>query len=139
MLILARRQFLSLQLDGIDELIEMFENMEEAALNALDKAAEEGCKPVLVSAKNYVKVQSGDLKNSLSIMKLKTRNKKKRFYKVYSRGVRQGGVTYGFAQETGTEKMSSNPFLRPAFDNNKQKIANIMVEELGKAIIEGGS
>lgn len=129
---MARRTLL--EIEGISELMNCFENSTEDSKQALDKAGDKSSDLILSKSKNYVVVKSGNLKKSLDKAKIKSKKNTSSFYKVYSKGKRQGGVRYGFAVELGTKKNKPQPFLRPAVDNSKTEIDSIYSNEINNML-----
>lgn len=117
--------------EGADELAKMFEDMGDVAQDILEQASKEAAEIVLASAKQKVPVDTGKLRDSLDIKLEKTRRESKKIWQVYSKGVSKGGVRYGFAVEGGTYKMKAQPFLRPALDENKERIKDKIGEVIG--------
>jgi HK97 gp10 family phage protein len=124
----------NLSIIGATEVIEMMKNMADEAEKIVDEAARKAATIVKEDAKSKVKVVSGKLRDSIDIKPEKSKKKTKKTYRVYSKGVRQGGVRYAFAVEAGTSKMEAKPFLRPALDENKRNIINTVNETIGKGI-----
>ena len=131
---MARARNWSIYVDGVEDLARMFRSMGDAAESILDEAAKKAAEIVLTDAKNKVPVNTGKLKASLDIKPEKRRRPTKAAYQVYSKGVSKGGVRYAFAVEGGTSKMPARPFLRPALDENKDKIKDTISDELIRGI-----
>ncbi len=133
---MARARRLRTYIEGIEECAEMLRDMEDLAVEILDEAAHEGSKIVLESAKQKCGVfrKTGALQNSLDIKAEKSKLNTKRYWRLYSKGVSQGGVRYAFAVEGGTKKMEARPFMRQAIDENKEavkkKVAEVIVKKL---------
>lgn len=118
--------------EGAEELLKLFEELPDEARDILSDATKEGAKIVLQKAKIKAPVRSGGLKKSLDITELKIRKQTAKGWRVYSKGVRKGGVKYGFAVETGTSRMRAKPFIRPAYDESEK----IVVETINDKIFE---
>lgn len=131
---MARARNYKTKVEGADELVKMFGLMQDEAEAILEEASEEGAKIVLNEAKSNVKFVSGKLRDSLDIKPEKSKKPTKKAHRVYSKGVRQGGVRYGVFVETGTSKMEAQPFLRPALDKNKGRIIRKVKETIVKGI-----
>ena len=127
---MAKQKKWNVKVDGLEELVKVFEKMPEVAQEALDSASKEAANVVLQSAKRNCPVKSGKLRDSLDIKAEKTSKPTKRSYQVYSKGVSQGGVRYAFAVEAGTSKAPAKPFLRPALDENKENIKKTISEKI---------
>jgi HK97 gp10 family phage protein len=120
--------------EGIDELIKDFDKVSEVAESALDSASKASAEFILSEAKKRVPVKSGKLKNSLAVKSEKNKKSNRKTYRVYNKGVRDGGVKYAFAVEGGTKKMPAKPFLRPAVDENRRRICEIINLEILKVL-----
>ena len=132
MFVIARRNFV--HVEGIEELIEMFKEMEDEAIKALNSAVSETAEVVLSYAKRYVVKKTGKLHNSLDKVKVKSKKNTRVNYNVISKGVRKGGVRYGFVIELGTNKIKQKPFLRPAVDKNLREIGTTLNTGIVKAL-----
>lgn len=122
-----------MELVGVQELINIFETMEREAVEMVNKASEETAKLVYKEVKNNIKSDSGALKRSLATAKVKSRKPTSAFWKVYTKGVRAGGVKYGFHVETGVKnkkKKPDNPYARPGVDKNISEIEMIFEQKL---------
>ena len=95
---------------------------EQAKVKALTKAA----LVVEDQAVNLVKVDTGNLKNSIT-------------HQVKGDEARIGTNTdYGPYQEFGTRKMPAQPYLRPAMDITKKEVEEILGDVIGKDIEGAG-
>lgn len=130
----ARARRWGTYIDGAEDLVQLFQDMEETAEEILENATKKAADMVLDEAKRRVPVRTGKLKDSLEIKKEKRKKKIKAVHQVRSKGVSQGGVRYAFAVENGTRLARAQPFLRPAVDENRQKIINIIKEEIENAL-----
>lgn len=119
-----------MELVGIQELIEVFETMEQKSVEIVSKASEEVSEFVEKELENKVKVKSGKLKNSISRAKVKSKRNTSAFWKVYTKGVRAGGIRYGFHVETGTIHGKSQKYARPGVDKNLNEIEMIFERKI---------
>ena len=86
-----------------------------------------GCQVVNMDAVYRAPVLTGNLRDSIT-------------YNVSEEEGRIGtNVEYAEFVEMGTKKMSAQPYLRPALDNNRANILKAMGEILGKAAEAGGN
>jgi HK97 gp10 family phage protein len=104
--------------------------MESEAINALDNAVSKSADIVLNASKSKVPKRTGALEKSSDKVKVNSRKNTSSFYNVVSKGAKKGGVRYGFAVELGTSKTKAKPFLRPAVDENKNKISETLNNEI---------
>jgi HK97 gp10 family phage protein len=129
---MARRN-VSLEIDGISEVIGVIDDVLDDALGKLDDAAKSGAEIVLDAAEQIVKVRTGELKRSLDLKK-EGGGKTKKVWNVVSKGESEGGVRYGLFVERGTSKTPAQPYLGPASDNNEDKVKNKIIQVISQGI-----
>lgn len=125
-----RRQ--NLYIEGLEQLIDDLGNMTNDAIEALKEGASEGAGIVLYDARSGAPVDQGDLKNALRKVQTGKRSRKKTGYKVEVGPM--PGKWHGAFPELGTAKMPAKPFIRPAYDKNKERIKEIMTQKLNRVI-----
>jgi len=135
-----------LKLEGLDDLIKDFSKLGENAYEALRPSATEAAEIVLERARGNIRDRTGTLSKSLKVVKP---GKKKA-----QSGVIYAKVTYGkdayyakfvelghrlvyFGKKT-YKKVNERPFLRPAADESKEDVANIMATGMNKILDEWG-
>jgi len=104
---------------------------------ALRKGIKAGLKAIEFTAKHYVPVDKGRLKEAI-----KTSTSKKKWGGIIGNVfVRAGktkndpaGAYYAHMVEFGTKNMSAQPYMRPAFELNSPAILQRMVQEIQKTI-----
>jgi HK97 gp10 family phage protein len=94
--------------------------LEKTAMDRLYKAGEE----VADIARRLVPVQTGKLRDSIRVTRL--RGDPKLNIRVYAGSREKGGAFYAHMVEYGTVKMRAKPFLRPALNQLKGQIQEIM-------------
>ncbi len=127
----ARQKKLNVGIEGADEVIELLEEMGAAASQILAQAAEVAGKIVLEDAKRRCPVDTGALKASLHIEQGKS---KKPDIKQEVKILTGKKEYYGTFVELGTSRQAAKPFLRPAVDENKDKIAAAVNQEILRAL-----
>lgn len=127
----ARQRKLHVAIEGADEVIKILENMGAAASDVLEQAAQAGGQIVLEDAKNRCSVNTGALKASLHIEKGKSKKPDVKQEVKISPGKQE---YYGTFVELGTTRQAARPYLRPAVDKNKEKIAEAVTQEIARAI-----
>ena len=127
----VRVKKLKTHIEGLDEAIKLVEQLGNAAAEALDKASGAGAEIVLAAAKQKAPVDTGLLRDSLTLKKSKVRKPHIKSEHVVTRGK---GAAHFAPVELGTSKMKAQPFLRPAIDENKKSVAKVVTDELLKAI-----
>lgn len=140
------------EIEGLDELIKAFSALGADALYKLSEPSVEAAQIVCNRAKAKINDDTGNLKNNIIVKKPgRSRNKQKYqiFAKVTLKGSRYGsGGQYGvplelghrlyfFGKKTNTE-VKERPFLRPAADESKDEVANIMAAGMNKVLDEWG-
>lgn len=107
-----------IEVEGAEEVVELLQSMEDAAIGILDKAAKAGADIAISDAKRRCPVKTGNLRDSLEFYKEKSSKNTRAGYQV--RPGKKGW--YGKFIEFGTSKRPARPFLRPALDNNRNQI-----------------
>lgn len=127
----AKVKKLKTYIEGMDEVLKLVAELGDAAADALDNAAKAGATDVLSEARRRAPVDTGRLRDSLVLKKRKVRKPN-----VLSSYIVTGGkgAAYFVPVELGTSKMKAQPFLRPAIDENRSRVAKIVNDELLKAI-----
>ena len=96
---------------------------EEIEKKAMDRLARAG-EIVAARARQKVPVQSGKLRDSIRVTRLK--DDPKLNIRVYAGSRQKGGAFYAHMVEYGTVKMAAKPFLRPALNEAKGQIKGIV-------------
>lgn len=148
----------SIKIDGLKELQRALELLpKEIQGRPLKSAVSAGAKVILDEAINKAPVgETGNLRKAL--YRYRSRSQSTVGKETYLVGVRKGKGIYGNTRlnrrlgrvgkkyttqgeayywrfvEFGTSKMSAKPFLRPAFESQKERAVQIIKERLGKAI-----
>ncbi|SIQ13788.1 HK97-gp10 family putative phage morphogenesis protein [Marinobacterium stanieri] len=134
------------EVQGMAELEEALLDLgAETGFKTLRSAGRKAMEPVLIAATIGANRDSGDLKDSMAISSRKGKGgnravdidvgpTKKKAAK--SEGGRElSGVAHkAIAQEYGTSDQEAEPFLRPALDQNVDRVLDLFGSELGKAI-----
>lgn len=121
---------LRIDFSGHNELLKNMENLSEEVRNRAKKEAIMAAAEVVKEeASRRAPVDTRKLKDSIIIQTVednelvteaKVGPNKKAFY--------------GMFVEYGTRRVKAQPFLRPAFDENQDKIHEVITEKLGQAI-----
>ena len=88
------------------------------------------------AAKDNVPVNTGNLKSALRAKKKKTHSK---YISNYAANIKSKGANgvpsyYGFIVENGSNKMPARPFMRTAFDENREQAVMVFNRILDKKI-----
>lgn len=120
---------MALEVNGIEELKKLFEeHLPSEAKKAMRMAAKEGAKIVAADAKAKVPRDTGALRQSIRVRAIKRSRVKVGSRVVTGEGFFKGDTYYGGFVEYGTHKMKAQPFLRPAADENRERV----IREFGK-------
>ena len=90
-------------------------------------AVREACVIVQGAAKALSPVDTGALKGSITIEPIND----------YSGKVGPAMDPYDIYIETGTRKMAAQPYMRPAADNNRKRVADMLGVAIGQAVTAG--
>lgn len=125
----ARAKKVRAEVEGAEEIIKILKEMGQNAENVLLQAAEAGGKIALDDAKRRCPVRTGRLRSSLQLEVGKSTP-----YKADVR-VRPGkDEYYGTFVELGTKNQAAQPFMRPAVDENKERISEKVTSELSRVV-----
>lgn len=115
-----------IKMNGLDELrnrLKSFASPEPIVKNALEKSGEH----LRGAIEDSTPVRTGALK--AAIVKGEVMDGK-----IQIGPSQQGPAFRAHFLEFGTSKMSAQPFMRPAFEQQKSKIEQIMAEEIRKGL-----
>lgn len=102
--------------------------------NVLVRTLKKAAKPIDDQASSLAPVDTGRLQISVITGTRLTRRQRSSAYKSGSLGVAEVHVgtamSRGMFQEFGTYKMGAQPFMRPAWDGNREKALQIISTEL---------
>lgn len=97
--------------------------IEKTAMDRLETAAGY----VMGRARQLVPVDSGNLRESIRVVRLKGDQRQNvRVYAGNRKRRNEGGAFYAHMVEFGTVNMPAKPFLRPAFNECKNRIKDIV-------------
>lgn len=131
--------YMSVKIEGAKELEKKLLSFEpKLGRKIVRQALRKAAKPILAKAKSLVPVRTGALKKSLRIRALKKRKHRYGVMVATSEGWFVGMEFYGAFVEFGTDKITAQPFVRPAFDAEKANAERIIRTELRKGIEQVG-
>lgn len=123
-----------------------FSKLGENAYEALRPSATKAAEIVLERARGNIRDRTGTLSRSLKI--IKPGKKKAKSGVIYARVTFGKDAAYGVPLELGHrlvyfgkktyKKVNERPFLRPAADESKEEVANIMAAGMNKILDEWG-
>nr|WP_269205805.1 HK97-gp10 family putative phage morphogenesis protein [Clostridium botulinum] len=122
-----------MELEGMDSLIRKLEDMGKAGTRVENKALKKAGQIIVDEAKNNVAVRTGKLKEGLKVSGVR----KKGGHKFVLAGIQRGDnskIFYGKFLEFGTSKMTSKPFMAPAYESKKDEAKEIIKQEIKNAI-----
>lgn len=129
-----RSNSISLKTRGFDNLLENFDKIEDAIVNNSEEILMDAAEIFLEAAIEKAPTATKRLKESLEIKKLEFEKDKIRI------GVGPVGedIFYWFFVEFGTAKDAAQPFLRPAYDENKLAVQTEIAKNLKKVVERQG-
>jgi hypothetical protein len=142
------RKVVDFEVEGLDELMKAFSDLGTDAIYKLADPSVEAAELILNRAKSKINDQSGELENALEV-KRPGRQRNKQAYRIFAKvgfKPRQGmhGVPlelghrlYFFGKKT-LKDVKPRPYLRPAADESKEEVANIMANGMNKVLEEWG-
>ncbi|MDF2802342.1 MAG: phage protein Gp10 family [Anaerocolumna sp.] len=120
------------EVQGLEGLMKKLEQMGRAGAKIEDKALQKAAEPVLNDIKSTTAFEdhSHKLRNSFKISKVK----KKKEGKYVWVGDVDKEANYSWYVEYGSSKKAARPFLRPAFEKNKDEVLKILKQEIAKGL-----
>lgn len=135
-----------LKFEGLEDLMKEFSKLGENAYEALRPSATEAAEIVLERARGNIRDRTWTLSRSLKI--IKPGKKKAKSGVIYARVTFGKDAAYGVPLELGHrlvyfgkktyKKVNERPFLRPAADESKEDVADIMAAGMNKILDEWG-
>jgi len=127
------KEGMTIELTGMDELIKNLEAVSKDISKDLARCVRKGGEIIRDAAKANIRAQglidTGALHDNMSINT--TEKDRSQVEVTIGPGKKQ---FYGYFHEYGTSKMKARPFLRPAYDENIEKVQDVIAEELKKTI-----
>lgn len=137
----------SVRIDGLKELDQALSQLPRATgKNVLRRIGIRSLAPVISAARNNVPVYRGDLKESLKITTKLSKRQQRENAKAVADGKASVQLYAGAAAlphahlvEFGTATTPPQPFMRPAWDANKDEVLDIIKSELGDEITKAAA
>lgn len=137
----------SFEIEGLNELIKKCGEISEQALPYIEQASIKAGDIVLRKTKSYALKyhKTGNLQKSLKLGKPTKANKAK--YNIFSKVYLGKGGAHGVPLELGHKivvkrkvvgTVKEHPFMRPAADESKTEVVDIVVNAMNKALEEFG-
>lgn len=133
-----------LKIEGLDDLVRDFAKLGEGAIEKLREPSIEAAERVRYRAWWNINHKSGELGKGLKVVK----PSKPKNNKIYARVSFGKNVAYGVPLELGhrlwfmgrktNKDVPEKPFLRPAADESKEEVADIMARAMNKVLDEWG-
>ncbi len=131
---------LQIKIDGAKELEKKLLSFEpKLARRIVRQTLRAAAKPILAAAKANVPVLTGALKESLKLRVMKKAKHRYGILVATAKGWFKGDTYYGAFVEFGTSKMAAKPFIRPAFDSEKENAERIIIDDLKQGIEQIGA
>lgn len=109
-----------IRIDGLDQVNALLDNV--ASAGAIRAGLQAAAFLVEGQAKIKAPVDTGFLRNSIQVQSVNSRE-----------AIVAATADYALYQEVGTRFMAAHPFMRPAIENNRERIGRI----IGDAIARG--
>lgn len=137
----------SFRVDGLKELEQALGQLPKATSKAvLRRTAIRALAPVIADAKTRVPVDEGDLKDSLKITTKLSKRQQRKNAKSVAEGKSSvqlyagpSALPHAHLVEFGTEHMAPQPYLRPAWDANKDEVLELVRTELADEITKAAA
>lgn len=108
----------------------------DVARRVLRTAVKKGAEPMLHAARSKAPFDEGLLVSTIKVRTGVNRRRGSAAAKVTTKdGDYKGESFYGSFIEYGTDKMPAQPYLRPAFDENKERSVIIIKAEIAAGVI----
>lgn len=137
---------MNIEIDGLDELVKALADLGEDAVQELREPVISAAEIIKERAKTHIHNRSGDLAKSLKVSKPSKRSKNK--YKVISQVQIGKGGKHGIPLELGHRlvyfghktytHIPEKPFLRPAADESKEEVIDMITNAMNKTIDKMG-
>lgn len=137
---------INIKTEGMDELIKAFSALGEEAYEALRPSATEAAEVVLSKARSKITNRTGNLSRSLKIVK--PGKKKAQSGIVFAKVTFGKDAAYGVPLELGhrlvyfgkktLRDVPEKPFMRPAADESKEEVADILAKGMNEILEEWG-
>lgn len=133
------------EIDGLDELIKAFAGLGENAIYKLGEPSTQAAQVVLNKAKPKIHDVTGELNKNLKVTK--PGKQKSGSYKVFAKVGFGKGAMHGVPLELGHKlvihgnqvgAVKERPFLRPAADESKEAVANILTDAMNEILDQMG-
>jgi len=126
---------MKLEAKGIREAIDFLEGLEKKQIKpVLRKAMRDGAKVIAAEARDNVAVDTGETEKGIKVRASKSKNRGDVSMAVIS----TAPIFAGGALEFGTHKMEAQPYLRPAFDNQHEKIVEAVAAKIIQEVEKRG-
>jgi len=127
-------EIFQLKTKGFKELFKNLDKLEKAIVNEIEDIIKKAAEKIRDEAKERAPKLTGQLSDSIEVKTLEIKKDKIKI------GIGPVGdaVFYWFFVEYGTSKMAAQPYLRPAYDNNKKAVEKEIARELQKLIKKEG-
>jgi HK97 gp10 family phage protein len=133
-------------LTGFKELADALKQLpQRVARKHLRGSTAKGATVIRKAARDLAPVDTGEMRKDIQIKRERTSGDHVASYSVYTRGGKRSRLAgkarnvdkdsfYWKFVEFGTAKMAAQPFMRPAFEANKEAAVDALGEELDKRI-----
>ncbi|MES2494634.1 MAG: HK97-gp10 family putative phage morphogenesis protein [Pseudomonadota bacterium] len=129
----------TVKIEGLADLDEALRSLPKStSRSVLRSAGVIALKPVIEAAREYVPVDEGDLRDSLTVTTRLSRRQRRKEAKQDKEGkptvqlyAGAAALPHAHLVEFGTSTMPAQPFLRPAWEREKLNVLKILGAQLG--------
>ena len=131
---------MTFKVDGLKELQTALQELPKATgRNVMQRTLIKAAKPIETAAIAKVPVATGNLKKSITTSTRLTKRQRSAQPKRSLVEVYVGSSSIGTLVEFGTSDTPPQPFLRPAWDGNKEQALKIIKDEMGNEIAKAAA
>jgi HK97 gp10 family phage protein len=130
---------LTFKLQGMKELEQVLGRLPSAtSKNVVRRASKEALEPAARKARSRVRVDTGQLLESINVSERLNRPQKAKYNKQSDFEMHMGpsGVPQGITEEFGTLHQPAHPFMRPTWDEEAVPILDRVGAHLGNEIMK---
>ena len=126
------------KVDGVQELQDNLEELKTTIQEEFERIITEAAGKIRDDAERRAPKRTGEMAENIIVDTIEI---KKTGIKVGVgvEGGQQGDYFYWYFQEFGTANMAANPFLRPAFDENKEDVRKEIQSKVRDLLEEGAA
>ena len=129
----------TVEVEGLSDLLDNLEDLKQSTqVNVQKRALTKAAEPIAKTAQSLAPVGTGKLERSITIGTRLSGSQKEGFEKESAVEIYIGPapLVQAITSEFGTFRQSPRPFMRPAWDENKEEALTLIVSELWSEILK---